>query len=149
MRYVLLSAVLLVAAACGGSDDGGGGSGPVFNSGFTKTWNGTASVTIGAGSPFSYSAYMVLAVAGNQMTVGAFCPDGSGSVSVTGSGDTATWTGSYACPPVSMTGCGAVTFTFTAAMVTLNSGPSLTSQGSGTGNGCSVTNPFTMSFTGY
>jgi hypothetical protein len=56
-------------------------------------------------------------------------------MTATGSGNTASWSGSHACNPVPVTNCTAVTITYSNATATLN-GATLLVVATGTGSGC-------------
>jgi sarcosine oxidase gamma subunit len=140
-RMLFLAAALM--AACGGSSS----SGSDLDPGFSGTWTGPATLTISGQTPQSYTARLVIAAAGQTATFSDVCFDGSGSITIHGSGRSATWSGSYACPPVAFTNCSSVTETFQSASVVLN-GKALSAQGSGTASGCGLTKDFTITMTG-
>lgn len=142
----LLVPVLLLACACGVA--GPGGPGPTgLDPALNGSWNGTATATIQGDPPYSYQARLVIAVSGNTASVADVCPNGDGSFVTTGSGESATWTGSLLCSTVALTGCSTVAFTYTSGSVSLNGG-TLSAAGQGSGTGCGLTKPFTMSFSG-
>jgi len=127
---------------------GWGCSGDSVNPRFAKTWTGTATVTIPGASPLSYPSQLTITVSGDSATATNICPDGSGSVTAHGNGDTINWTGSVDCPPVALS-CGSATLTYKTATLTLsNDGKTLTAQGSGTASVCGVSAPITTSFVG-
>ena len=139
MRKVIL--VLIAAAAgCGGSS--GGNLDPALGG----TWSGTATLTLAGGSPQQFSGDLTLAVSGQNATVNV-CLDGSGPITMHGSGQSASWQGSMACAPVQFTGCAAVTLTFQSASVSLN-GSTLTVQSGGSLSGCGTTLGFTLGLSG-
>jgi hypothetical protein len=91
----------------------------------------------------------VIAVSGQTATVSAICPDGSGSVSAQGSGNSAQWQGSFTCPPVALAGtCAAITLTHQTASLMLDSTGTLTATGSGLASGCGITSALTLTFDG-
>src|SRR5262249_15368486 len=93
---------------------GWGCSGDSVNPRFAKTWTGTATVTIPGASPLSYPSQLTITVSGDSATATNICPDGSGSVTAHGNGDTINWTGSVDCPPVALS-CGSATLTYKTA----------------------------------
>ena len=138
MRNAVFGSVLAMLVACGGGTNGGG-----LNPAFGKHWVGTSSVT-GAIS-LSYASQLTIAVDGNNATVTQICPDNSGSLTVTGSGNSAAWTGNLVCPPVAGQGC-SLNVTYTSASATLSSdGRTLTATATANVSGCasgSATNVF-------
>lgn len=147
MKRTIAILAVLGLSACGGPDESSGGSAPL-NPAFSGLWTGTSTVSFTGLSPVSYSAVLNVAVAGQTATVALICPDGSGSVSATGSGDVAGWTGTLVCPAVAFGGCAAVTFVYQSATATLNANGSLTVVASGYGTGCSATRNGTNTFIG-
>jgi hypothetical protein len=134
--------MVAIALACGGSSNS-----QDLDPALNGQWTGPATLTISGETPQSYTARLVIAVSGQNATFSDVCLDGSGSLSIHGSGSSASWQGSYACPPVAFTNCSAVTMTFTSASVVLN-GSALSAQGSGTATGCSQSKAFTIAMTG-
>lgn len=146
MRHGLMLACLALCA-CGGSN---GNALPDLNAAFAKTWTGT-STTTAAGQTFTgtNSHLTILLVTGHIATVSTGCPDASGSVNATGTGNSASWSGTLACPPVQVTSC-SLTLTYTTATLTLSSdNKTLNVQAGGTVSGCTFNNtPFTATFVG-
>ena len=140
MRKILALSIA-AASACGGSS--GGNLDPALGG----TWNGNATLTLQGGSPQTFPGDLSLTVSGQDATMNGVCLDGSNSVTMHGSGKSASWQGTLACPPVQFTGCAVVTMTFQSASVSLN-GTTLTAQGAGSASGCGTTLGFTLGFSG-
>jgi hypothetical protein len=68
----------------------------------------------------AFSGEVALAVEGEAVEVGDFCPEGGGTLSLQGSKNTASWRGTIACPAIRMSGCPAATFTYNTVNATLN-----------------------------
>jgi hypothetical protein len=146
MNRILL--VLVVAAtlnACGGSSDDGE---PPLNPALSGTWTGSTTVSFPGFAPFSYASYVVIAVSGQTATAAAVCPDGSGSIAIQGSGDTAEWHGAYSCAPVALGACSTVTLTYQSIVATLNGSGTLSAVGSGVASGCGTSSAVTLTFSG-
>lgn len=141
----LLSTAVLAALACG--DSGGSGGGVGLDPNMSGTWAGPTTLSIPGNPPQNYTGQIIIAVSGTTATFGAFCLDGSGSMTVQGSGDSAYWQGSYTCAPVAFTNCATVALTYQQASVIFNNGV-LSASGSGTLTGCGFTNTFTLTLTG-
>ena len=140
MRRVL-AFLIAATAACGGSSGGN------LDAAMGGTWSGTATLTLQGASPQTFAGDLTLTVSGQDATMASVCLDGSGSVTMHGSGRSASWQGSLVCPPVQFTSCSAVTMTFQSVNVTLN-GSTLTAQGAGSASGCTTTLGFTLGLTG-
>jgi hypothetical protein len=143
----------LTMTACGGSSDST--SDPVDSSapldaGFAKTWSGDFSMTCtGVGTSFYPGVTATLTVSGNYLTALLACtPSGSTTVTATGSGRTATWTGSFSCPPTVQGSCYNLIFTRTSVTYTLNANGTLTATGVGSLAGCGISTDCTTSFSG-
>jgi hypothetical protein len=137
----LLGLVVLVCA-CGGS------SAPL-DPNFAGTWTGNTYVTLqGLNAYPALPSQTTVTVNGNEATT---VPCGSETDQfASGSGDSASWTGTTSCPPVSLTGqfvCSSVVFTFTQSTATLNGG-TLSIIGTGTADGCSASYALTEIFNG-
>jgi hypothetical protein len=145
-RFVLLGA-LSILLACGGSDNSS-----ALNGSFAGTWNGATTLTLAGYSPYSYPASLVIAVNDVGATASNICPGiGDGhtlTLTVQGSGNSATWSGILVCNPVQFSGCSSVVFTFNNASAALNPDGSLSGQGSGSASGCGMTLDFTFAFFG-
>jgi hypothetical protein len=116
MRRAVLGLVAVSLSACGSSSSG---QAPL-NSAFAGTWAGSFAFT--GALTGSASGQLTITVSGNSMQVGFMCPDGTGTVTASGSGNTASWSGSLVCPPTSgVSNCSAAVFTFTSVAPTLSS----------------------------
>jgi hypothetical protein len=147
VRTLLVVAAACLACGCGSSSGGGGSQAPL-NTGFAGTWTGTTVIdqafrdainptrettpsreTTEIGVPYGDAPQrMVVVVNGNSMTVADICPgdsgnwsDPTGTITANGSGDSATWSGSYACPGITDVGVGCSGgFTYSNVTATLN-----------------------------
>jgi hypothetical protein len=156
MKRILIAA--LFAVACGGSSNEGGTNQqtggttqqppPSLDSNFSGTWNGTTTLTFTGNQPSAYASRVVVAVSGTSATLADVCPDGSGTITVTGSGESASWSGTLNCPSIAFTNCAAVAFTYHTGSMALNGNGSLTVQGTGLAAGCGVTLNLTTTFVG-
>jgi hypothetical protein len=167
MRKLILVVACALLSACGNSDSPLNGA--PLNTAFTGTWTGTTdayeviSAAVNGCAPNECgwddrdTGQIVIAVSGNSMTVSEICPgdippgvppprNASGMITMTGtgSGNSATWSGNYACPAYVLQGCEQV-ITYTSATATLN-GSSLKVLASGTAAGCLPGN-ITVTFT--
>ena len=154
MRHVAAGLIVALAmTSCGGSSDSTSApvdSGAPLDAGFAKTWSGDFSMTCaGLGTTVYPGVTATLAVSGNSLTALLACnPSGSTSVTATGSGKTATWTGTFSCPPTYQGTCYAWVFTRTSVTYTLNADGTLTATGVGSVSGCGVSTDCTTSFSG-
>jgi len=148
MRRALILSLALVMGACGGSDEPAASLNPAFS----KTWTGTTTVTIPGVAPITYQGQLVIAVSGGNATVTRVCLDGSGTLTMSGSGNSASWTGTLVCAPLAVdcpAGPGTLNITFYSANGTLsNNSTTLTAQGSGTAIACGSATTITFSFVG-
>lgn len=96
----------------------------------------------------AYTGALVIAVSGNNATVANVCLDGSGSLEVSGAGDSVTWAGTLVCPAVPFTNCAAVTLTYSSATITLGSNDVLTVVATGHASGCGTTLGVTSTLSG-
>lgn len=108
---------------------------PSVDSGFTGVWRGPTTLTAPGQNPVVYNGSISLVASGQTLTASAFCPDGTGSMTMTGSGRALQWSGSYTCAYAS-TACAATTLTYTSATFTLNSASSMTLSAAGVLAGC-------------
>ena len=141
MRKVVLGLVAVSLSACGSSS----GSQAPLNTAFAGTWAGTFAFAGSiSGSP---SGQLTITVNGNSMQVGYLCPDGTGTVTASGSDNAASWSGSLVCPPTSgFSNCSAAVLTFSSVAPTL-SGTTLNIPAQGNLSGCPSGNgPFTLHF---
>ena|SRR5215475_4494396 len=139
-RFVVT--LVLLTLACGGES---------LNSAFGKTWVGTTTATIPGLIPFTSNSQFTVSVHGDTATATDVCPpNGGGSIDAKGSGNSASWAGSMACPPIPQTGLNcSLTLTFTAASMTLSAdNKTLNASASGTVTGCNLNTTFTLVFQG-
>jgi hypothetical protein len=142
---------VLAVSACGGSDTPAASLDPgSLNPAFGKTWSGTitATATMPGSTPVSHGWQMITAVSGANATVSRICADGSGTVTMSGSWNSASWTGSWVCPVMPFDSCAAFPFKWTSASVVLGSdNATLTAEASGSGTGCGASS-VTFKFVG-
>jgi len=67
-----------------------------------------------------YQIELTIEVNGNSAQVSHVCPNSTGSLTATGYGNSAYWSGTMACPPVVFGNCSSVVMTYTYAGVTFN-----------------------------
>ena len=145
-QVILLSVAVALAFACANSTSGGA----VLDPNLLGTWNGQSQLAVtGVATYTAVSAeVVVLSVSGNTATL---LDCNNGTVTFTGSGDTATWSGSLTCPPTDVATCGEFTTNPTNNNLALvNNVLMLTITGNvtygGTGGYCGKTYPFTREF---
>jgi len=129
---------LLALCACGSN---------TLNGAFAKAWLGTSTVTILGQAPVNFPSQLNITVSGDNATLTNICPDGSGSITATGSGNSAAWSGSVNCfvPGNNCT----LTLTYKSTALSLSSdNRTITSDASGTANGCGLSTTFTVHFVG-
>lgn len=142
---VVVSILALAASACGGSAPAPAAS---LNPALAGTWSGTTRLTLGS-STFSESSTVTVTVSGQQGTLYPVCFDGTGTITATGSGDTASWSGTMPCPAVALGGCSSVVLTFVSAGANyLSLNDWLGASASGSATGCGVTQAATLTFLG-
>jgi hypothetical protein len=99
-----------------------------------------------------YQTQLIVEVDGNSARVSHVCPDSTGSLTATGSGYSASWSGTMACPPVLFSNCSSVVVTYTNATVRFNlpSEPQDTSTfdfyATGTAAGCDLSGNIDVDF---
>jgi hypothetical protein len=145
-RFAAVLFAGLTMTSCGGTD-------PVvpLDTGFAKIWNGVPTLACtGAGTTVYPASTLEITVSGNSLTTRLSCVVGNGtSVTATGSGSTAIWTGSFSCPSDVQASCpSGWVFTHTSRTYTLNANGTLTVSGAGTLVGCGITTDCTTSFPG-
>lgn len=143
----LIIAAALALAGCGGSSS----TEPLtdLNPALSGTWNGNTLVSVPSFPTSSYPSQLVIAASGRTATITRVCPDGTGTVVASGSGNTAAWSGSLACPPVTVSTCTTVIPTLTSANGSLSAdATTLTVQAAGTVSGCFFTSNVTLVFVG-
>ena len=118
--------------------------------GFARTWTGPLSMNCaGVGTTVYPGGTLPITVSGYELMTRLACPDGTRlDVIATGSGSTATWTGTFSCPPTAMGTCSSWVFTRTSVTFTLNGNGTLTAAGVGTLVGCGTSTSCTTSFPG-
>jgi hypothetical protein len=126
-NYRLWAGAMLGLAGCGGATLSGGLDGE---------WTGNAVAAFGAGGSYTYPAALLVGVSGNTATLRNFCSDGTGSVSATGSDDSASYSGNFTCASIPIADCAAVVFIYTKLSVTLTGTDSLAFAGTGSAGGC-------------
>ncbi len=98
------SLIFVTAAAllCACSPSNGLDYASPLDAALARTWSVVSFVSIVEGNEGNMVAYgqgqLVIAVSGHTAEITNVCPDYSGAVSATGSGDSATWSGTLACP---------------------------------------------------
>jgi hypothetical protein len=135
---------------------------------FAGTWTGTATLALTGKSPLPYTLALKVALSTTVATVGELCPGlvrheslrtgirvpteasrfASASVDMTGSGASASWSGTLECPRTGMSGCDSMGVTYTAATATLTGSNQLTVVATGNAEGCNVTYPVLLTFVG-
>lgn len=147
-RYVMAAVVASIMAGCGGSDPPDPGA--PLDPGFAKTWSGTLTRTCaGFGTDVYPGGSLPITVSGNSLYTRLACPGSTTlAVTATGSGSTATWTGTFSCPPAPAGTCPNAVFTRTSVTFVLNGNGTLSASGVGTMVGCGTTAGCTTSFEG-
>jgi hypothetical protein len=164
MRTTAIFAVALLSACATTSL-----SGTPLESEFTGTWNGTATFALTGRSPVPYTLHLILDVSGSTVSVANVCPGivqhesmrqssmrlptesartQSSSLSATGSGASASWSGTLECPRVELTGCPSLAVSYTNATMTLTGTNQLTFVAMGNAEGCGTTYPVVLTFVG-
>lgn len=147
MTKVAPVVLLGLSAACsGGSLDPLSGS-------FAGTWGGPAVVALstdnGSADSEAYPAAMVITVSGTTAAIHGVCPDGTGSVTVTGSGSSASFAGQLQCPAADFSSsCSAEAFTYGKVALTLTGPTSLLLTATGSVNDCGATFQVSTTFQG-
>ncbi len=111
---------------------------------FAGAWGSFATALFNWGTnlagSYGYETVMVIAVGGNATSVSGFCPDGSGTMTLSGSGTAATYSGSLACAPAvaygNVVSCRALVLSHNSATLTLTGHSTLTLTQNGTLTGC-------------
>ena len=150
MSRKLIVVIAPLLFACGNS------SSPPLDLALNKTWIGTSNYTISGASAGSFNGGLVIAVNGDSALVSNVCIGGSGSLTVTGSGDTASFSGTFNCPAYPLFGCSPqVVISYTSATLTLTTGMlpaevSFVATGTTPAStlGCNSAAPFVLTFRG-
>lgn len=141
----LVMAAALALTGCGGGPE----PQPELNPALGGTWTGNTLVSVPGIAASSYPSLLEIAVTGNTATISRLCPDGSGTVAASGSGNAAAWTGRLTCPPVAIPQCASVTAILSSASGSLSAdGATLTALAGGTGSGCGYNLNVTLTFVG-
>lgn len=120
---------------------------PEVDSGFTGVWRGPVTITAPGQNPVVNNGSISLVASGRNLTATAFCPDGSGALSMTGSGRSLTWSGSYSCSYAS-SACANTTLTYNTAAFTLNNASSMSLSATGVLAGCGQSFNVTVTMNG-
>ena len=128
-------------------------------------WNGTATLALTGRAPIPYSTAIIITVVGATANVTKLCPGSvrqrqdmvrargavgsqGSSVDATGSGASASWSGTLTCPLVELSGCNLVAITYTNATVTLTGTNQVTIVGAGNAEACGTNYPVFLTFVG-
>ena len=151
IKFALAVFVVGSLAACGSSSSGN----PDLNPAVNGTWSGDNTITVSGYSPLTIGSEITIAASGTNFTASPVCygtlsTPSSGSITGTGSGNTASWAGTLACPSVPMLGCDAMVITYKSVSANLSSDQTtLTIQGSGTVVGCNMNTTFSFNFVAH
>jgi len=110
MRFALSIVLTATLAACGSSLD----------TRMNGAWQGNWTQWLDDSAGTSSLRQLTLSVTGETVTVSGICPDGSGSITAEGNGDTASWSGNSSCPPATVESCASGVLSFTLASVGLS-----------------------------
>jgi len=146
MKPLLVGAVSVLLFACGGS------SAPLSEA-FAGTWMTNRDVSAGSlGSEQGEGAgtELDIAVVGSSASVSKPCLDGTGALTFTGSGDSASYSGLEACAPTAFGSCGSVVVSYATGTASVSLGPEigLTVTLKGNVSGCGQSSALTATFTG-
>ena len=140
MRRCLLVVITLGLAGCGSEK---------LNAAFSGLWTGPATLTMGSYTATETVQLTITLPSETTLTIAPVCPGNVGSITATGSGNSASWSGSQVCPAFAIGSCASVTVTLTSGTGSLSSdGKTLSAQESGTASGCSTNVNFSWSFSG-
>jgi hypothetical protein len=133
MVSILIS--VLALAGCGGSD---------------APTRGRTEILFPGVAGIGFEGPLVIDTSGASAVVSGICPDGSGAVTMTGNGSSASWSGELVCPPITIRDCTTVTVTLTSlGGVTTNSDKTQTATGSGRGTACGIASAVTFTFENF
>lgn len=149
MRKVILVAVTVALTfACGSS----GGGGAPLDPNFLGSWSGKSQLAVTNVATYTAvpATVNILTVSGNTATV-LNCL--AATQTYTGSGDTASWSGSTTCPPTGEGTCGQFTVTAMSSNIALSGGVlTIVNMGTaaygGSGSYCGKTYAYTREFSG-
>jgi hypothetical protein len=121
-----------------------------LNPEFAKAWRMGIALDIPGLTSFNYGETVAITVAGTTGVANNVCPTGGGSLSLTGSEKSASWSGNHLpCDPMfhPIEHC-LVTLNFiSGSLVLIGSGNTLQGNGTGTATGCNLNNaPLSMTF---
>jgi hypothetical protein len=140
----LAVSVSLLLCACGGS------SSPL-SAAFAGTWVTSLTVSGGTlGSEQNVASELDITVTGSSASVAKPCLDGTGSLTFTGSGDSASYAGLYACGPATLGSCASVVVSYASGTASVAEGgqDTLTVVVKGNASGCGQSSALTATFTG-
>jgi len=158
LRTNLLACVFLaLGAACGASLATDGGPLPPLSVQLAGTWGGTANAVFSlrgsntGAHPFDTAVFVT--VSGTTATLTGLCPDGTGVLTVTGSGTTASGSSvppfsTWQCPAIVIADCQAVVFTYQTVEMTLTGPTRLRVTATGLASGCGSTYGLATTFDG-
>lgn len=148
-QSIFLGVSVALLCSCGNSSSPDGGT-PPLSSGFAGTWKGMYSFALTGPGTYGPSAVTFpVTVSGNTATV-EVCRNGN--ITPSGSGDSASWTGTLACPDtITLSGanytCASVSLSFTSGTIALSNG-TITVVTNGTVAGCGQSFPNVQTATG-
>ncbi len=145
---VLLGWTLAVLCACGGAASPDGGTANELAAGFAGTWGGPMVTRFAIGGELNLASVVYVTVSGGSASLSGVCPDGSGPMAVSGSGTSASFSGSLACPNVAISGCDDLNITYSQALLSLVSATNLELTVTGVANGCGLTSEAVSTFSG-
>lgn len=146
-------ALIGLAVACGGSSSSPAPAPPPqsaapLNPSLNGTWKGVSTTEITGFDPqVNNEASLDVAVSGTTAAVSRICPDDTGTVMTSGSGNSLAWSGRFQCPPLTAT-CGAVTLAITSVTATLGAANTLAAAGTFDGTACGQPVTGKISFSG-
>jgi hypothetical protein len=148
IRHFLVASAATAICACGSSH---ATPPPPLSDGFFGTWGGSTVALFppAGGDNLVVDSPVVVTVSGNTASISGICLDGSSAMTVTGSGTSASFSGSLTCPTaLQLFGCPSFIYRYTQAAVSLTSATSLSIVTRGLAEGCGMTEDFSTTFTG-
>jgi hypothetical protein len=141
MNRTTLALSLMLLGACGG------GAPPLEAAFVGNWWFGTATFDIANyWGPLGALGTGVVVKGEHTVDIEGICPDGSGAVDAKGSGDSATWSGTFSCTAVQSADCASYVVSYTTATASLNGPNQLTIVATGSTLACGVTGSATMTY---
>jgi hypothetical protein len=126
---------VLALAGCGGSD---------------APTRGRTEIIFPGVAGIGFEGPLAIDTSGSNATVSGICPFGSGTVTMVGNGSSASWSGEFVCPPITIRDCAIVALTLTSlGRVTTNSDKTQTATGSGRGTACGTDSAVTFTFENF